>query len=90
MVGNGRTPGEKHEEGIGRIRQKHGKVGGVLREKMANVGQARGRLAHVQFALSMLEKVRFFFGEGKMFGTMNAEKGWMLRCIYYSSEMPWG
>eukprot|EP00438_Fugacium_kawagutii_P018483 Skav208767 [mRNA] locus=scaffold4121:52392:59776:+ [translate_table: standard] len=31
-------------------------VGGVLREKMANVGQARGRLAHVQFALSMLEK----------------------------------
>ncbi|CAK9084317.1 Pentatricopeptide repeat-containing protein, partial [Durusdinium trenchii] len=48
--------GEKHEEGIGRIRQKHGKVGGVLREKMANVGQARGRLAHVQFALSMLEK----------------------------------
>lgn len=58
VVGNGRTPGEKHEEGIGRIRQKHGKVGGVLREKMANVGQARGRLAHVQFALSMLEKVR--------------------------------
>lgn len=48
--------GEKHEEGIGRIRTKHGKVGGVLREKMANVGQARGRLAHVQFALSMLEK----------------------------------
>lgn len=48
--------GEKLEEGIGRIRQKHGKVGGVLREKMANVGQARGRLAHVQFALTMLEK----------------------------------
>mmetsp|Transcript_52840 Transcript_52840/g.98991 ORF Transcript_52840/g.98991 Transcript_52840/m.98991 type:complete len:426 (+) Transcript_52840:50-1327(+) len=48
--------GEKAEEGIGRIRQKHGKVGGVLREKMANVGQARGRLAHVQFALAMLEK----------------------------------
>ena len=48
--------GEKAEEGIGRIRQKHGKVGGVLREKMANVGQARGRLAHVQFAMAMLEK----------------------------------
>lgn len=48
--------GEKHEEGIGRIRTKHGKVDGVLREKMANVGQARGRLVHVQFALSMLEK----------------------------------
>lgn len=62
--------GEKHEEGIGRIRQKHGKAKGVsileahgqveggLREKMSNVGQARGRLAHVQFALSMLEKAR--------------------------------
>lgn len=37
--------GEKAEEGIGRIRQKHGKVGNVLREKMANVGQVRGRLA---------------------------------------------
>ncbi|CAJ1438446.1 unnamed protein product [Effrenium voratum] len=48
--------GEKMEEGIGRIRQKHGKVNTVLRDKMANVGQARGRLAHVQFALSMLEK----------------------------------
>ena len=48
--------GEKAEEGIGRIRQKHGKVNNVLREKMANVGQARGRLAHVQFAMAMLEK----------------------------------
>ena len=48
--------GEKAEEGIGRIRQKYGKVDNTLREKMANVGQARGRLAHVQFAMAMLER----------------------------------
>lgn len=31
---------------------------------MANVGQARGRLAHVQFALSMLEKAEPGGNEG--------------------------
>lgn len=60
---------------------------------MANVGQARGRLAHVQFALSMLEKVRrtrmriFFLGSWKIVWQNEwfSEKWWMLRCIYLFS-----
>ena len=41
---------------------------------MSNVGQARGRLAHVQFALSMLEKVRFSKGENGKLPGQNIEK----------------
>jgi len=47
---------DRLEDGVGRIRQKHGKVGGALRDKMAAVGQARGRLAHAQLAMTMLEE----------------------------------
>eukprot|EP00930_Biecheleria_cincta_P097967 TRINITY_DN89649_c0_g1_i1.p1 TRINITY_DN89649_c0_g1~~TRINITY_DN89649_c0_g1_i1.p1 ORF type:complete len:447 (-),score=112.05 TRINITY_DN89649_c0_g1_i1:293-1633(-) len=47
---------ERREQGIGRIRQKHGKIGSALRDKMTTVGQARGRLAHAQMAMKMLQK----------------------------------
>lgn len=47
---------ERREQGIGRVRQKHGKLGSALRDKMTTVGQARGRCAHTQMALAMLEK----------------------------------
>jgi len=47
---------DRLEDGIGRIRQKHGKVNNALRDKMTAVGQARGRLAHAQMAMSLLEE----------------------------------
>jgi len=47
---------DRLEDGVIRIRQKNKKVGSALRDKMAAVGQARGRLAHVQMAMSLLEE----------------------------------
>jgi len=47
---------ERREQGISRTRQKQGKIGSGLRDKMATVGQARGRLSHAQMAKAMLEK----------------------------------
>lgn len=47
---------DRLEDGVGRIRQKNKKVSTSLRDKMAAVGQARGRLAHAQMAMSLLEE----------------------------------